>query len=113
MGDKSSRAVTLTRLAKGRYRATNEHGDWLVFGEGGGDGTFTPVELMLTAMAGCTAIDVDYIVGKRAEPVTCTIRSAGEKVRDDGGNHLTNLVVTFDVHYAADDAGKAADDVLP
>ena len=59
------RSVSLERLSKGRYRATNKHGDTLVVGEGG-DGTFTPVELLLTAMAACSAIDVDYIVGQPA-----------------------------------------------
>jgi putative redox protein len=106
------RSVSLQRLAKGRYRATNKHGDTLVVGEGG-DGTFSPVELLLTAMAACSAIDVDYIVGKRAEPVSFRLRSEGTKVRDDGGNHLTDIVITFDAEFEKSDAGKAAEDVFP
>lgn len=106
------RWVSLERLSKGRYRATNKRGDTLVVGEGG-DGTFTPVELLLTAMAACSAIDVDYIVGKRAEPVSFRLRSQGSKVRDDGGNHLTDLVITFDAEFESTDGGKAAHDVFP
>ncbi len=113
MVDEASRAVELTRLSKGRYRATNKYGDSVVFGEGGGDGTLSPVELLLAAMAGCTAIDVDYIVGKRAEPVACTIRSEGQKVSDEGGNHLTDIVITFDMRFDPGAAGAAAREVLP
>ena len=112
MGDITQRSVSLQRLSKGRYRATNQHGDTLVVGEGG-DGTFTPVELLLTAMAACSAIDVDYIVGKRAEPTSFRLRSQASKVRDEGGNHLTDIVVTFDAQFESTDAGKAAQDVFP
>lgn len=113
MSDPTLRSVSLQRLSKGRYRATNKDGDTLIVGEGGGDGTFTPVELLLTAMAACSAIDVDYIVGKRAEPVSFRLRSEGTKVRDAGGNHLTDIMITFDARFESNDAGKSAEDVFP
>ena len=51
MSDHSLRTVSLSRLEKGRYLATNRHGVTL---ELGGDGTtsFSPVELLLAAIAG-------------------------------------------------------------
>ena len=104
------RSVSIERLSKGRYRATNTHGDTLVVGEG--DGSFSPIELLLTALAACTAIDVDYIVGKRDEPASFRIRSDANKVRDEEGNHLTDIVVTFDARFEDTEAGKAAQDVL-
>ena len=107
----SHRWVDLERLSKAQYRATNRNGDTLVVGEG--EGNFSPVELLLTAMAACSAIDVDYIVGKRAEPISFRLRSAGSKVRDEGGNHLTDIVVTFDATFDDSDAGKAAEEVYP
>lgn len=106
------REVTLQRLSKGRYRATNKTGDTLVVGEGG-DGSFTPVELLLTAIAACSAIDIDYIVGKRDEPTRFQLGSRGTKVRDAGGNHLTDIVVTFDASFADSEAGSAAKEVFP
>jgi putative redox protein len=105
------RSVSIERLSKGRYRATNDHGDTIVVGEG--DGSFSPIELLLTALAACTAIDVDYIVGKRDEPVSFRVRGEANKVRDEGGNHLTDVVVTFDARFEDTEAGKAAQDVLP
>jgi putative redox protein len=104
------RSVSIERLSKGRYRATNTHGDTIVVGEG--DGSFSPIELLLTALAACGAIDVDYIVGKRDEPASFRVRSEANKVRDEGGNHLTDIVVTFDARFEDTEAGKAAQDVM-
>jgi uncharacterized OsmC-like protein len=105
------RSVSLERLSHGRLRATNKAGDTIEVGEG--DGAFSPVELMLTALAACTAIDVDYIVSKRDEPKSFRLRVDANKVRDDGGNHLTDFAVTFDAKFAESEAGQAARDVLP
>jgi len=104
------RSVSIERLSKARYRATNAEGDTIVVGEG--DGSFSPIELLLTALAACTAIDVDYIVGKRDEPASFRVRSEANKVRDEGGNHLTDIVLTFDARFEDTEAGKAAQDVM-
>ena len=109
--DDPHRSVSLERLSKGRLRATNKAGDTLEVGEG--EGAFSPVELMLTALAACTAIDVDYIVSKRDEPQSFRLRVDANKVRDDGGNHLTDFAVTFDARFAESEDGQAALDVLP
>jgi len=104
------RSVSIERLSKARYRATNAEGDTIVVGEG--DGSFSPIELLLTALAACTAIDVDYIVGKRDEPASFRVRSEANKVRDEGGNHLTDIVLTFDARFEDTEAGNAAQDVM-
>ena len=109
--DDAHRSVSLERLSKGVYQATNKAGDTLVVGER--DGSFSAVELLLTALAACGAADVDYIVSKRDEPASLRVRTDANKVRDDGGNHLTDIVVTFDARFADTDAGQAALSVLP
>lgn len=109
--DDPHRSVSLERLSKGRLRATNKAGDTIEVGEG--DDAFSPVELMLTALGACTAIDIDYIVSKRDEPTSFRIRVDADKIRDDGGNRLIDFVVTFDARFAESDAGQAALDVLP
>jgi uncharacterized OsmC-like protein len=105
------RSVSLERLSKGRLRATNKAGTTIEVGEG--DDAFSPVELMLTALGACTAIDVDYIVSKRDEPESFHLRVDAKKIRDDGGNRLTDFVVTFDARFAESAGGQAARDVLP
>ena len=105
------RTVELTRIGEHRYKATNQRGGVLPIGEGD-DPDFTPVELLLAAIAGCAAIDVDYITGKRSAPEAFDVHVEGDKVRDEQGNHLTNLRVVFDVTFPEGEAGDAARGVL-
>jgi putative redox protein len=79
----------------------------------GRDPDFTPVELLLAALAGCTAIDVGLITGKRAQPDSFDVHVDGHKVRDDDGSHLVDLTVTVAITFPAGAAGDAARDVLP
>jgi uncharacterized OsmC-like protein len=111
MGD-NRRSVELTRLRKARLRATNARGGTLEVGEGD-DEAFSPVDLLLTAIAACTAMDVDYITAKRAEATRMEVRSEGEKIRDEHGNRLTDIVVTFEVDFPAGEAGDRARESLP
>ena len=113
MTEQSTRRVELTRHSRGRYEAVNSRGGRLRFGSGDGDPEeFTPVELLLTAIAGCSAADVDYITSKRSEPSRFEVRITAAKVRDEHGNHLTDLVVGFDVAFPDDEGGTAARAVL-
>lgn len=101
------RSIELTRIGEGRYKATNRRGGVLPIGSGG-DPDFTPVELLLAAIAGCSAIDVDLITGKRAQAIAFDVHAEGDKVRDDNGNHLTNLRLVFDLEFPEGEAGDAA-----
>jgi putative redox protein len=105
------RSVELTRIGDHRFKATNRRGGVLPIGEGE-DPDFTPVELLLAAIAGCGAIDVDYITGKRAAPESFDVHIEGEKVRDENGSHMTNLRVVFDVTFPEGEGGDAARGVL-
>jgi putative redox protein len=108
----TSRQVELTRQRKARYVATNRRGGCIEVGEGD-DTAFTPVELLLSALAACTAMDVDYIVGKRAEAEFGWLSSSARKVRDDAGNHLVDLKVILDLRYPEGAGGDAARTALP
>jgi uncharacterized OsmC-like protein len=110
--DASLRSIDLTRIGEGRYKATNRRGGVLPIGSGG-DPDFTPVELLLAALAGCGAIDVDLITGRRADAETFDARATGRKVSDEHGSHLVGLTVTFDVTFPEGEAGDRAREVMP
>ncbi len=113
MTDESLRSVTIERTALGQHVVRNARGATVRIGVGDAN-TFTPVELLLAAIGGCTGLDVDYIVSKRAEPIGFTVTVTGDKVRDDaGGNRMTNLHVTFDVRFPDGPAGDKAREALP
>ena len=112
MNDDTRRAVSLTRLSKGKYQAVNARGGTIEFSTDR-EQTFTPVELFLASIAGCSAIDVDFITAKRAEPIRFEVSMTGNSIRDEQGNHLVNLAMTFDIAFPDDDGGRAAAGVLP
>ena len=107
------RSVTLTKIGEGRFKASNARGGETFMGQGGDDPDFTPVELLLAAIAGCSGIDVDLITGKRAQADHFEMTMSGEKVRDEQGNRLVDLRLTFDVRFPADENGDAARAALP
>ena len=112
MSDDTLRSIDLARADDGRYDVTNRRGGVLRIGTGEED-DFTPVELLLAAIAGCAAIDIGLITGKRATPDTLELRTEGHKVRDDQGNHLVDLKVVLDVRFPEGEDGDRAREVLP
>jgi putative redox protein len=108
----TSRRVTIKRLTTGTYVVTNDRGGELRIGTGQGT-DFTPVDLLLAALGGCTAVDVDLVTSRRAEPDEFTVQVDGEKVRDADGNRLTDLAITFHVTFPATAEGDEARAILP
>jgi uncharacterized OsmC-like protein len=107
----SLRRIELSKIGEGRYKATNRRGGVLPIGSGA-DPDFSPVELLLAAIAGCSAIDVDLITGKRAEATTFEVSAEGAKIRDEQGNRLVDLRITFDVQFPDGEDGDRARAVL-
>ena len=110
--DSAHRSVRLERVQTGRYTATNVRGGQISVSTGENT-DFTPVELLLVAMGGCTGADVDFLTSRRAEPDRFEVLVDAEKVRDEHGNHLTDLVMTFRVSFPDGQAGDQARAVLP
>jgi uncharacterized OsmC-like protein len=108
----SHRTVTITRTSAGRYTAANGRGGVLDFGTGEVN-DFTPVELLLTAIGGCTAVDVDILTTRRAEPESFVVQVDGEKARGEGGNRMEELSVTFRLRFPEGEGGDAARALLP
>jgi uncharacterized OsmC-like protein len=113
MADDDLRSVTLERLETGVYRATNAAGAELVFGSMAESG-FSPVELLLAAIGGCSAVDVDVVTGRHADHDRFEVVVEAEKMRDEsGGNILRDIKMTFDVKFPDGEAGDKARELLP
>jgi uncharacterized OsmC-like protein len=112
MTQDTHRQVSIARDAAGKYTVTNERGGTIPVGTGA-DGEFTPVELMLAAIGACTAVDVDVLTSRRAEPTAFTVEVGAEKIRDALGNRLTDIAVTFHVSFPEGEGGDAARELLP
>ena len=106
------RTVTVDRDPAGVLHARNVRDGTLAVGHGD-DGDFTPTELLLAAIAACTAADVDALTSRRAEPDAFGVQVEALKVRDDEGNRLSEVTVTFRVSFPTGPDGDAARTVLP
>ena len=105
------RHVSLRREETGIYTITNARGGTMRVG--GSEEDFTAVELLLSAIAACSSIDVDYVTGRRAQPESFDVDVDAEKVGGERGNHLEDIVMTFRVAFPEGDAGDAARRLLP
>jgi putative redox protein len=110
--ESTHRSLTVERVGPGRFAAVNSRGGRIMFGTGDND-EFTPTELLLIAIGGCTAIDIDILTSRRAEPDSFEIAVDADKVRDEGGNHLANVQITYRVSFPAGADGDNARAVLP
>jgi len=106
------RGVTINRIGSTKYVVTNERGGEITISAGQG-GVFTPVELLLAAIGGCTAIDVDILTSRRSEPDAFTVRVDARKVSDEQGNHLSDIMITFEIGFPDSPGGDEARAILP
>ncbi|MBS2962452.1 OsmC family protein [Actinocrinis puniceicyclus] len=109
--DDTLRSVRVDRVEAGQYTATNPRGGTISFGSGGA--AFSPVELLLAAIGGCTAIDADVATSRHAEPTGFSVTVTGHKISDEQGSRMTDLNVTFRVTFPEGAEGDAARTILP
>jgi putative redox protein len=112
MTDDTHRSVSVERTSSGHYTATNPRGGTISFSSSGST-EFTPVELLLAAIGGCTAIDADVATSRHTEPDGFTVTVSGDRISDELGQRMTNLAVTFHVSFPEGEAGDRARAILP
>ena len=106
------RRVDVERVGPSRFELVNSRGTRIPIGTSDGD-DFTPVELLLGAIGGCSAIDVDILTTRRSEPTSFSATVTGRRIRNDDGNQLDDIELTFRVAFPPGAGGDAARDVLP
>ncbi|WP_130866587.1 OsmC family protein [Acidipropionibacterium timonense] len=104
----ATKKVTISRRSVGRYVATNARGGQIRLGTGE-DADFTPVELLLAALGGCSSVDVDAVTSRRGEPTRFDVTIRGTKVEDEQGRHsLHDLSLDFEVRFPDTEEGAQA-----
>ncbi|MDR1431433.1 MAG: OsmC family protein [Propionibacteriaceae bacterium] len=105
-------AVGLNRRASRKYSAINARGGAISIGDGS-DASFTPVELLLAALAGCSAIDVDQATSRHQSLRHFQVTASAVKQQDGDGNKLGDLQVRFNLEFDDTLEGVAAQAILP
>lgn len=99
--------VTLTREAEGVYVARNGRGGEYRFGYNV-DNALSSVELLMVAIAGCSATDVDMMTSRRAEPTKFDVTVEAEKVAGSTPAFLRNIDLLFDLVFPEGEDGDKA-----
>lgn len=106
------RTVSVTRLDTGVYEAVNSRGGRLRFGSATGQ-DFTPVELLLAALAGCSAVDVDTVTSRRSDPRSFEVSAEAVVERGGQGNLLGDIRLLFDLAFPEGADGDRARALAP
>ncbi len=100
-------ATRLTWQGGHRFEAANDHGSILIW-SGEDRGSLSPMEAMLSAMAGCMAIDVVDILGKMRKSVTSYEVACEGWRRDELPRRFTRIRLTHRISGPDLDAGSVS-----
>ncbi|WP_160297458.1 OsmC family protein [Demequina flava] len=103
----TQKQVTLVREAEGVYVARNPDGAEYRFGYNV-DGALSAVDLLLVAIAGCSATDLDMMTSRRAEPSKFEATVNADKVGGSSPAILRDIDVAFDVAFPEGPDGDKA-----
>lgn len=97
----SGTPVEVTRSGEHRFVATNERGASVEIGRDGAEGAFTPGELLLAAVAGCSAVTSENLLMRRlGEDAELTVRADRTKTAEDK-HKFAAIQTAFDVDLSA------------
>ncbi|QUH01651.1 OsmC family protein [Saccharopolyspora erythraea] len=105
----SSTPVDVRRTGKHIFTATNDRGAEVTIGRDGAPGAFTPGELLLAAIAGCSAVTSESMLIRRlGESAALDVHADRTKTEDDP-HKFAEVQVRFDVDLGSiEDAGERA-----
>ncbi|GAA2813211.1 OsmC family protein [Saccharopolyspora taberi] len=105
----SSTPVEIDRTGKHTFTATNGRGGEVTIGRDGAPDAFTPGELLLAAIAGCSAVTSENLLVRRlGEEAKLRVHADRSKAPEDP-NKFSEVQVTFDVDLGGiEDADERA-----
>ncbi|MGP4015624.1 OsmC family protein [Saccharopolyspora sp. 5N708] len=108
----SSTPVEVTRTGQHTFTATNPRGGQVTIGRDGAPEAFTPGELLLAAIAGCSAVTSENLLVRRlGEDAKITVHADRTKTPEDK-HKFASVQIDFDVDLSGiDDADKLVEAV--
>lgn len=97
----SSTPVEVRRTDQHRFSATNDRGAEVAIGRDGAAGAFTPGELLLAAIAGCSAVTSESLLIRRLGEEASIRVHADRTKSEDEPNKFASVQVSFDVDLGA------------
>lgn len=92
----ATKKVTTHRLTGHRFLGINEQGDKVMMDGDQPASGMRPMELLLAALAGCTAYDVVDIMEKKRQPLTSyRVETVGERAEEHPKRYLSIAVTHY------------------
>ncbi|MBC6449581.1 OsmC family protein [Actinokineospora xionganensis] len=99
--------IDVERTGSHEFVGRNGRGAEVRIGRVGQEGSFSPVELLLAAAAGCVAITGEELILRRTGEIP--IRAAAADVRPAGAHQLDGVDVSLDLDLSGLDAEAQAE----
>jgi uncharacterized OsmC-like protein len=97
--------VEVTRTGEHEFVANNDRGASVRLGRKGQQGSFSPVELLLAAAAGCAAVTAETLITRRVEG---PLVARASDVRPEGAHELDAVPVSLDFDASGVDEERLA-----
>lgn len=97
--------IEVRHIGPHSFEATNDRGASVRIGRKDQPGSFSPVELLLAAAAGCAAVTAETLIGRR---VGDGFTARADDVRPEGAHQLDEVPVTLDYDLSALDEDQRA-----
>ncbi|HVK20883.1 MAG TPA: OsmC family protein [Actinokineospora sp.] len=100
-------SIDVERTGGHEFVARNDRGAEVRIGRVGQEGSFSPVELLLAAAAGCAAVTGEALIVRRAGEIPMRVSAAD--VRQAGAHQLDGVDLRFDLDLSGLDAEAQAE----
>ncbi|WP_329787455.1 OsmC family protein [Lentzea sp. DG1S-22] len=99
--------IEIERVGDHEFVATNGRGASVRIGRKGQEGSFSPVELLAAAVAGCAVVTSETLVLRRTGGDQLTAQA--DAVQSESGNEVISVPVTLSYDLSAVDDPEALD----
>lgn len=102
--------INLERVGEHEFVATNGRGASVKIGRKGQEGSFSPVELLVAAAAGCAMVTSETLILRRTGSDQLTAEA--DAVQSESGNEVVSIPVTLSYDLSAVEDVEALETVV-
>ncbi len=102
--------IELERVGEHEFVATNDRGASVRIGRKGQEGSFSPVELLAAAAAGCAMVTSETLILRRTGGDR--LSAVADAVQSESGNEVVSIPVTLSYDLSAVDDPEALEAVV-
>ncbi|MFD9704801.1 OsmC family protein [Lentzea sp. NPDC059081] len=102
--------INVERVGEHEFVAKNDRGASVRIGRKGQEGSFSPVELLVAAAAGCALVTSETLVLRRTG--TDELSATADAVQSESGNEVISIPVTLSYDLSGVDDPEALETVV-